>query len=103
MLIHIVCWKYKPDVTEETREQHRSELRALRAIIPEALELKVGQDVLHLDRSYDTGLVGKFANVDTLNTYNVHPTHQKVAAMGRELSAHVVSVDFETDDEIISE
>jgi len=103
MLIHIVCWRYKDETTEEAREKHQAELRALKAIIPEALELKVGKDVLHLDRSYDTGLVATFASVETLNTYNVHPTHQQVAAMGREIAAHVVSVDFETDDELISE
>ena len=102
MLIHIVCWKYKNEIPDEVRENHRQELSSLRAIIPEALELKVGKDVMHLDRSYDTGLVGTFANVQTLDTYNIHPAHQQVAAMGREISAHVVSVDFEADDELIS-
>jgi Stress responsive A/B Barrel Domain len=103
MLVHIVCWKYKDETTEEVRELHRVKLRGLKAIIPEALELKVGKDVLHLDRSYDTGLVGTFVNVDALNTYTIHPIHQQVAKMGREIAAHVVSVDFETDDELVSE
>ena len=29
MLIHIVCWKYKPGVTPEQREEHIARLRAL--------------------------------------------------------------------------
>jgi hypothetical protein len=102
MLVHIVCWKYKDETTEDIREEHRSELRALKNVIPEALDLKVGKDVLHLERSYDTGLVGTFRDTDALEVYNVHPTHQKLAAMGREISKHVISVDFMTD-EMISE
>lgn len=103
MLTHIVCWKYKDETPEDLRAQHRSELQALKSIIPEVLDLRVGEDTLHLDRSYDTGLVALFSGPDTLNAYNIHPKHQTVAAMGREISAHVVSVDFLADEEIISE
>jgi hypothetical protein len=103
MLTHIVCWKYKDGTPEDIRSQHRSELQALKSVIPEVLDLRVGEDVLHLERSYDTGLVAIFSSLDTLDAYNVHPKHQTVAAMGREISAHVVSVDFLADEEIISE
>ena len=29
MLLHLVCFKYKPDVDAETRRQHRERLAAL--------------------------------------------------------------------------
>lgn len=103
MLVHIVCWKYKEEVSAELRERHRLELRRLKALIPEALDLQVGKDVLRPERSYDTGLVGRFLSVETLGIYNDHPKHQEIAAMGREIAAHVVSVDFITEDEIIAE
>ena len=103
MLIHIVCWKYRDDISEEIRERHRSELKSLKREIPEALDLQVGKDVLHLDRSYDTGLVGKFSSPGSLAIYNDHPAHQRVVAIGREISAHVVSVDFIAEDEAVSE
>lgn len=94
MLTHIVCWKYKDETPDSVREQHRTRLRNLKDIIPEVIDLKVGADMLHLSRSYDTGLVATFDDADALNAYNDHPTHQEVAAMGKEIAAHVVSVDF---------
>jgi len=94
MLIHIVCWKYKEETIPETREEHRERLRGLKDVIPEVIELNVGEDILHLERSYDTGLVATFNDQAGLDAYTVHPEHQTVAAMGKQIAAHVVSVDF---------
>ena len=49
-----------------------------------------------LPRSYDTGLVAVFRDRAALDEYTVHPDHVKVASFGREISAHVASVDFES-------
>ena len=94
MLIHIVCWKYKSDTDAGSRDEHRARLRELPSIIPNILGFDVGGDVLHLERSFDTGLVVYFPDRDALDHYNDHPEHQKVAAMGREIAEKVVSVDF---------
>ena len=50
MLIHIVCWKYKPEIDEATRKDHRNRLRSLVEMIPEIVSFDVGADMLHLDR-----------------------------------------------------
>ena len=55
----------------------------------------VGSDILHLDRSFDTGLVAIYRDMAALDAYTEHPEHQKVAALGRGISQQVVSVDFE--------
>jgi hypothetical protein len=94
MLVHIVCWRYKPESHETAREDHRARLRALPSIIPDIVSFDVGSDVLHLDRSFDTGLVAVFADRDALDRYTDHPEHQAVAALGKQLSEQVVSVDF---------
>lgn len=96
MLTHIVCWKYKPEITEEEREVHRGKLRALVGVIPEILTFECGADMVRLPRSYDTGLASTFADNAALDVYTAHPEHQAVAALGRELSEHIVSVDFIT-------
>lgn len=97
MLTHIVCWKYKPETDADSRKRHIESLAALTGVIPEIGSLNVGSDILHLDRSFDTGLVAVFAGRDALDRYTDHPEHQKVAAMGREISERVVSVDFLND------
>jgi hypothetical protein len=94
MLIHIVCWKYKAEIDDATREGHREKLRSLVGVIPEIVGFDVGADTLHLERSFDTGLVATFADAEALERYTVHPRHQEVAALGRQLAERVVSVDF---------
>lgn len=98
MLTHIVVWKYKEEVSPETRAEHRAKLANLKNIIAEIVDLKVGADALHLARSYDTGLAATFKNAEDLDVYTIHPAHQEVAKLGKEIAAHVVSVDFTTDD-----
>ena len=94
MLIHIVCWKYKPGVPHAARDEHRRRLRELSQLVPDVARLNVGADILHLDRSFDTGLVAEFASREALDAYTVHPEHQAVAAIGRELAEKAISVDF---------
>jgi hypothetical protein len=97
MLVHIVCWRYRPEITEPAREEHRSRLRALPSLIDDIVSFDVGSDLLHLERSFDTGLVAVFADRDALDRYTDHPEHRAVAAMGRDISQQAVSVDFHRD------
>ena len=94
MLTHIVCWRYKTEIGEAEREEHRNKLRALAGVIGSVRSFEVGADILHLERSFDTGLVATFDDEVGLEEYTVHPEHKQVAAMGREISQQVVSVDF---------
>lgn len=94
MLIHIVCWKYRPEIAVETRDEHRGKLRALPAVIPNIESFDVGADILHLERSFDTGLVAVFPDRAALDHYTDHPEHQAVAALGKQIAERVVSVDF---------
>jgi len=96
MLTHIVIWKYRADVSQETKDQRVTLLRNLAGIISEVRSLSVGCDVLKLPRSYDTGLVAIFDDRAGLDAYTVHPEHVKVADFGRSISEHVASVDFLT-------
>ena len=102
MLTHIVCWKYKVETTADQRAEHIAKLKNLPNMIPNILSFKVGADILHLERSFDTGLVATYQDGATLEAYNVHPAHQKVVAIGRAISEKIVSVDF-LSEEIISE
>ncbi len=97
MLTHIVIWKYRAEVGAARREEHVASLRRLVDFIPEIISLDVGFDVLRLARSYDTGLVATFRDRAGLEAYTVHPEHVRVAQLGRDISEHVASVDFETD------
>jgi hypothetical protein len=102
MLTHIVCWKYKTETTPEQRAEHVAKLKNLPGVIPNILSFHVGSDILHLERSFDTGLVATYSNLEALDAYTIHPDHQEVAALGKQIAEKVVSVDFMTD-ELISD
>lgn len=95
MLVHIVVWKYRPEIEESLREEHRTRLRHLPTVIDNIESFKVGKDVLMLPRSYHTGLVAVFPDRAALEAYTVHPEHVLVANFGKEICEHVASVDFD--------
>jgi hypothetical protein len=72
----------------------RRTLEKLPQSIPNIDSFEVGLDILHLERSFDTGLVAVFPDRAALDTYTVHPLHQEVAKMGKVIAERVVSVDF---------
>jgi Stress responsive A/B Barrel Domain len=94
MLLHLVCFKYKAEVDAATRAQHRQRLAALKAL-DGVVDLKVGEDVVHSSRSYDTGLAITFPDRAALDAYQKNPRHVPVAQYGAGLSEHIVAVDFE--------
>lgn len=94
MLTHLVCFKYKAEVSEDARAEHRSRLQAL-AGLPGVIGLTVGADVIRSPRSYDTGLVVIFSDRAALDAYQRDPQHVPVAQSGLSLCEHIVAVDFE--------
>ena len=95
MLTHLVAWKYRAEISPETREEHRAQLRSLSNIVPGIESLSVGADVLHSPRSYDTGLVALFRDRSVLDAYTVHPDHVKVVEFGHSIIETMAKVDFE--------
>ena len=95
MVTHIVVWKYRPDVPQATRDEHRSQLRALRNIVPGIENLTVGFDFLRAWNSYDIGLMALFRDRSVLDSYTVHPEHVKVVEFGRHITEAMAKVDFE--------
>jgi hypothetical protein len=94
MLTHIVCWKYKLETTQEQRETHLAKLKSLPNAIPNIISFNIGFDMLHLERSFDLGLVAVYPNRAALDFYTEHTVHQEAARMGKEIAEKVVSVDF---------
>jgi hypothetical protein len=94
MLLHLVIFKYKPEVDAATRAQHRQRLAGLQGL-DGVIDLKVGEDVVRSARSYDTGLAITFPDRAALDAYQTNERHVPVAQFGAGLSAHIVAVDFE--------
>jgi len=94
MLMHLVCFKYKADVIETRRDEHRDRLQTL-GDIPGIVSLSVGRDVVQSTRSYDTGLAIQFRDRAALDAYQKNDRHVPIAQFGASLCDHIVAVDFE--------
>lgn len=94
MLMHVVSFKYKAEVIEARRDEHRDRLQALQDL-PGIVALMVGRDVVRSPRSYDTGLVVQFEDRAALDRYQKHERHVPVSQFGVTLCEHIVAVDFE--------
>jgi len=94
VVVHLVSFKYRSDVDEAARQDHRTRLKAL-ADVDGILDFKVGADFVRSPRSYDTGIVVLFRDRAALDGYATHPRHVPVAQLGRDLSETIVAVDFD--------
>ncbi|AHD06531.1 stress responsive A/B barrel domain protein [Paenibacillus larvae subsp. larvae DSM 25430] len=95
LLTHIVFFKLK-DRSPEAVERTAEVLRNMKGRIPELLDIEVGKDIVHSERSYDLALVTKFKSLSDMNAYQAHPVHQGVLAHMREvLDSPSVCVDYE--------
>jgi hypothetical protein len=96
MLVHVVCFKYSPNVADAVRCDHRDRLRALgTAGMPGIADLRVGADIVRSSRSYDTALIVTFSDRNAYDAYQRDPRHVPVARFGAGLCDAVVTVDFE--------
>lgn len=95
MIRHIVFIKFKPGTPESRINEIEAKLNGLKSKINEIEEFECGKDVLHSERSFDFALVSAFKNLDALQAYQVHPEHQAVVAIIKEVAETTKAVDYE--------
>ncbi|MBU1056621.1 MAG: Dabb family protein [Proteobacteria bacterium] len=95
MIKHVVVIKFKKEVGKNEIDKLEKKLGALSEKIPEITYYKFGCDVLHSERSYDFAIVSVFVDLDSLGKYTVHPMHQEVGGVIKEMSDSTIVVDFE--------
>lgn len=72
------------------------QLNELPGKIPEIVELEAGLDFSKSPASYEVGLLTKFRSKEDLETYRVHPDHQKVVSFVQKTTSDRAVVDYET-------
>ncbi len=93
-LKHVVFIKFKETVKEENIKELEEALSKLPSVIPEIRQYEFGRDVVRSERSYDFALVSEFDDLDALKQYQIHPEHQKVLGIVKELAENILAVDF---------
>jgi Stress responsive A/B Barrel Domain len=95
MLRHVVFFKFKDEIPPERRHNFVNLLRKLPQHIPEVVASEVGEDILHMQRSFDVAIVFTFDDRAALESYSVHPEHVTLVEESRRINEKVCSVDFE--------
>ena len=97
MINHVVLFKLKDYPEQEKREiisEITSALMGLKDKIEELKYIEVGANYELDSKNYDIALISHFENLDDLETYRVHPEHQKVVKLVGETAASRAAVDF---------
>lgn len=74
MIKHIVLFKLKNPTPAECRRAQEV-LLSMRGKVPEIIDMEVGIDFLHSDRSYDVALQVTVADRAALDAYQSDPYH----------------------------
>ena len=101
MITHLVFFKMLPEANGASGDDNALRLvemlQALPAQVPQLKELETGLDFSNSPASFDVGLVTRFASKEDLETYRIHPEHQKVVDFVQQTTASRAVVDYETD------
>lgn len=98
MINHVVLFKLKemPAAEKETALQLlKSALENLFGKIEQLRFIEVGLNHALETASFDLCLISHFDNLDDLETYRVHPEHQKVVALFQQYAVQRAAVDYE--------
>jgi len=79
-ILHIVLFKWKPDVSDAQIEEVRKALLALGDAVPGILSAECGPNLSQRSQGYQTVLVVRFKDRQALDNYLPHPAHQDVVA-----------------------
>ncbi|MDE5973217.1 MAG: Dabb family protein [Eubacterium sp.] len=77
MIKHIVCFKLKDNSAENCTETAEI-LKSMKGNVPTLLDIEVGVDFLHSQRSYDIILQVTLESADKLDEYQNDPYHCNV-------------------------
>ena len=99
MIKHIILLKLKESAEGKPKSDNalflKRELESLASKIKEIRKLEVGVNFNTGQDAYDLALISEFATKEDLDTYQIHPEHQRVAAIVRRLRDSRVVVDYE--------
>jgi predicted metal-dependent HD superfamily phosphohydrolase len=98
MIRHIVTWKLQAQdeaAKADAFDQLAVAFGGLPHVIPEIKTLHLGRDLDETSGNWDVALVLDIASTADLDTYQVHPEHEKVKSLVRSLTSERSAIDFE--------
>lgn len=97
MIEHVVLFKLKPTITREEKNRLIVRLKALAGQVQGIIQLRVHEDILRVEDSFDLGLFVTLADRDSLQRYGENEHRQATSAWARSLCDQAVLFDYVVD------
>lgn len=91
MFTHMVMFRFPDD---EVAAAVIERLHELADTLPQVEELIVGRDQMRADRSFDVGMLMRFADREAFEAYEAHPVHVEAATWIDDVATEAVAVDW---------
>ena len=91
MFTHMVMFRFPDD---EVAAAVIERLHELADTLPQVEELIVGRDQMRADRSFDGGMLMRFADREAFEAYEAHPVHVEAATWIDDVATEAVAVDW---------
>ncbi|MDD6467413.1 MAG: Dabb family protein [Erysipelotrichaceae bacterium] len=95
MIKHVVCYKMKSQDLEELKKT-KELLLTMKGRVPQVIDMEVGIDFLHSERSFDMILEVLLESKESMDAYQKDPYHVSVIKKHmHQVREKAVAVDFE--------
>ncbi|OQR81146.1 hypothetical protein THRCLA_23413 [Thraustotheca clavata] len=92
---HIVLLKFKPEVTADAIELLKKSILQLQEVVPGIIDMAFGEDLkVGFSQGFTHALVARMENPDVLAAYDIHPDHQAVVQVIRQVADNFLTFDF---------
>ena len=98
MIRHVVMWSFLDEAEGAAKKANMARIResllALQPVIPEILEMEIGEDIGIGRDTWDMVLITCFDSAAALEHYQHHPAHKAVSAFVAKVRKNRACVDF---------
>ncbi|CAO3577224.1 unnamed protein product [Absidia cylindrospora] len=93
-IVHIVIAKFKPEVSEEIKQQALEDVTALKNTIPEIKSASAGKTFTDRSKGYEYSWVVELDTKEDLSVYAKHPDHLDFVTKYKPLMDGLIAVDY---------
>ncbi|KAI9018570.1 hypothetical protein CLU79DRAFT_760943 [Phycomyces nitens] len=93
-VVHIVIVKFKPEVTEEVKQETIRAVIALKNDIPEIISCSAGTTFTDRSKGFEHGWVVELEKEEHLPLYAEHPSHLDFVKEHKPLFADLIALDY---------
>ena len=102
MIVHVVLFEPRPDLSEAMRQRIFEDLRTSAETIPSARRFRIGRRIRHalpgyeqaMTTDYTYAIVVEFDDVPALKTYLQHPSHEALGRHFSQSAARALAYDY---------